>query len=91
MCTYIDIKTDEFRCKLRDYIYLLMCTHFGIQYVDESVTSLNLRMNIHRRGKLGCETSVYHYRNRCKNTTFSIQVIEKLPGNVYENAGFKLT
>ena len=33
-------------------------------------------MSIHRRGKSGCEISIDHYRNVCKNATFSIQVIE---------------
>ena len=42
-------------------------------------------MNIHRREKSGCEISIDQYRNVCKNTTFSIQVIEKLPGNGYKN------
>ena len=44
--------------------------HFGIQYEDESITSLNLRMNIHRRGKSGYKISIDHYRNVCKNATF---------------------
>ena len=48
-------------------------------------TPLILRMNIHRRGKSGCENSFHHYRNFCKNTIFSLQVIEKLRGNGYEN------
>ena len=42
-------------------------------------------MNIHRRGKSGYEIFIDHYRNVCKNGTFSIQLIEKLPGNGYEN------
>ena len=40
----IDIKTDEVHCKLQNYIYLLTCTHFGIQYVGESITPFNLIM-----------------------------------------------
>ena len=46
---------------------------------------LNLRVNIHRRGKSGCETYIDHYTNVCKNAIFSIQMIEKLPGNGYES------
>ena len=75
-----DIKPDEVRCKLQNYIYLQTCTHCGIQYVGESITPLNLRVNNHRIGKSECEISIYRYRNICKNATFSIQVIEKLPG-----------
>ena len=37
----IDIKTDEVHCKLQNYIYLLTCIHYGVQYVSESITSLN--------------------------------------------------
>ena len=54
----VDINPDEVHCKLQNYIYLITCTHCGIQCVDESITSLNLRMNIHRRGKSGCETFI---------------------------------
>ena len=42
---------------------------------------MNLRKNSHRRGKSGCKISNDHYGNVCKNVTFSVQVIEKLPGN----------
>ena len=45
---------------------------------------LNLIMYIQRRGKSGCEISIDHYRNLCKNATFLIQVIETLLGNDYE-------
>ena len=75
-----DVKPDEVHCKLQNYIYLQTCTHCGIQYVGESITPLNLRVNNHRIGKSECEISIYRYRNICKNATFSIQVIEKLPG-----------
>ena len=80
-----DIKPDEVYCRLQNYICLLTCTHCGIQYVGESITALNLRTNIHRRGKSGGEISIDYYRNVCKNKSFSIQITEKLPGNGYEN------
>ena len=60
-------------------------THCDVQYAGENITPLNLRMSIHRRGKSGCEISVDHYKNVCKNATFSIHIIEKLPENGYEN------
>ena len=63
---------------------MLTCTNCGIQYLGERITVLNLRMNFHRRGQPRCEISINHYRNVCKNAAFSIQVIEKLPGNGYE-------
>ena len=44
-----DIKPDEIHCKLQNCIYLLTCTHWGIQDIGECITPLNLRMNIHRR------------------------------------------
>ena len=71
--------------KPQKYIYLLPCTHCGIQYVGESITPLNLRMNFHRKGKSECEISIDHYRNICKNATFWIQFIEKLQWNGYKN------
>ena len=39
---------------------------------------MNLTLIILRRGKIGCESSIDHYRNICKNATFSVQFIEKL-------------
>ena len=84
-CFATDITLDEVHCKIQNYIYLLTCTHCGIQYAGESITPLNLRTTIHRRGKSGCEISNDHYRNVCKNAIFSIQVTEKLPGYGYEN------
>ena len=42
-------------------------------------------MNIYRIGKSGCEISIDHCRNACKNKTFSIQVTENFPRNGYEN------
>ena len=45
-------------------------THFGIQYEGKSITSLNLRMNIHRRGKPEYEISIDHFRNVGINATF---------------------
>ena len=40
-----------------------MYTHFGNQYTGETVTTCNLRMNIHRRRKSGNEMSIDHYSN----------------------------
>lgn len=77
-----DIKGDEVHFKLQNHIYLLTRIHYGIQYVCESITPLNLKMNIHRR-KSGCKIFIDHYRNDCKNAMFSIQVIDQLPGNGY--------
>ena len=42
-------------------------------------------MNIPVRGKSGCNISIDHDRDVCKIATFSIQAIEKLPGNGYAN------
>ena len=81
----IVVKINEVYCKLQSYIHLLGCTHCVIQWLGLSITSLNLRMNIDRSGKTGCEISINHYRNPSKNITFLIQFIEKLPGNGYKN------
>ena len=57
----------------------------NVQYVGESVVTVNLRMNVHRKGKSGCEISIDHYTNVCPGAEFSIQILEKLPGNGYTN------
>jgi len=83
--TAIDIEPNSVHCKIQNYIYLLTCSSCNVQYVGESVTPLNLRMNVHRRGKSGCEISIDHYKNSCPGASFSIQILEKLPGNGYRN------
>ena len=40
-------------------------------------------MNIHRKGKSGCEISINRYKNVFKNA--SIPITEELPGNYYKN------
>ena len=65
----------------RNYIYLLILKNCGIQYVGKSITQVNLRLNIHRKGKSGCEHSINHYKNVCECASFSIQILEKLEGD----------
>ena len=86
----IDVDLNNIHCKLQNYIYVLKCSSCHVQYVGESIVPLNLRMNIHRRGKSGCEVSIDHYKNVCPGATFSIQVLEKLPGDGYKNGKMDL-
>ena len=81
----VDITPDMVHCKLQNYIYLLTCLCCYVQYVGESVIFVNLRMNIHRKGKSGCEVLIDHFSNVCPGSSFSIQILEKLPGNGYTN------
>ena len=81
----INIKSHEIYCKIRNYIYLLTCKNCGIQYVGESITPVNLRMNFHRKGKSGCEHAINHYKNVCKCASFSIHILEKLEGDSFIN------
>ena len=83
--TVVDIDPKMVHCKLQNYIYLLTCTKCFIQYVGESVITVNRRMNIHRRGKTGCEILIDHFTNVCSGSSFTIQILEKLPGNGYSN------
>ena len=79
--SYINIKSYEIHCKIRNYIYLLTCKSCGIQYVGESITPVNLRMNIYRKGKSGYKHSINHYKNVCKVASFSIHILEKVEGD----------
>ena len=74
----INIKSQESLCKIRNYIYLLTCQNCGIEYVVESITPVNLGINIHSKGKSGCELSINRYENICKGACFSIHILEKL-------------
>ena len=72
-------------CKLQNYVYLLTCKSCFVQYVGESVIPLHLRMNIHRKGKSGCEVLINHFNHVCPNSSFFIQILEVLPGTGYIN------
>ena len=80
-----DISLSAIHCKLQNYVYLLTCLSCGVQYVGESIVPVNLRMNVHRKGKSGCEILIDHFTNVCPGANFSIDILEKLPGNGYKN------
>ena len=63
------------------------CERCFLQYVGETATALNLRMNTHRTSKKGCEHLIYHSKECCKNSSFFIQVIEVLDGSGYDEIG----
>ena len=54
----IDVNINEVNCKLPKYIYLLICTDCGVQYVGGSIRPLKKRINIHRNGKSRCEIAI---------------------------------
>ena len=81
----IDVDIEDVHCKLQNYIYVLTCTSCLCQYVGESVCPVHLRMNIHRKGKSGCEIAIDHFKNVCPGATFTILILEVLPGNGYVN------
>ena len=81
----VDVNPTRINCKLQNYIYLLTCSSCLVQYVGESIVPLHKRINIHRTSKTGCEISIDHYTNVCPDATFSIQILEILPGNGYVN------
>ena len=81
----IDLNIEDVHCKLQNYIYVLTCTCCYVQYVGESICPVHLRMNIHRRGKSGCEIAIDHFKNVCPGATFTILILEVLPGNGYLN------
>ena len=64
---------------------MLSCTSCGVQYVGESIVPVNLRMNIHRKGKTGCEIMIDHFSNVCPGASFTIDILEKLPGDGYKD------
>ena len=42
-------------------------------------------MNMHIKGKSGCEIVINHFTNVCPGAKFSIHVLGKLPGDEYKN------
>ena len=81
----VTIKSHEVHRKIRNGIYLLTCKNCGIQYVCENITSVNLRTNIHQKGKSGFEDSINHNKNVCKDASFSIHILEKLEADDFIN------
>ena len=77
-------------CKLQNYVYLLTCKSCFVQYVGESVTPLHKRINVHRRGKSGCEILIDHFTHCCPNSSFFIQILEVLPGTGYKDGALDL-
>ena len=91
-----DIKPDEVHCKLQNYIivYTLWCSIWWNYIIVYTLWCSICRWKYYtiesknkhsQRRKSECEISIDHYKNVCKNATFSIHIIEKLPENGYEN------
>ena len=63
-------------CKSQNLIYLLTCNICKQQFVGETATQLNMRMNTHRTSKSGCEHVINH-KEQCVGCDFSFQILEK--------------
>ena len=81
----INNTSKRINCKLQNYVYLLTCKSCFVQYVGESVIPLHKRINIHRKGKSGCEVLINHFTHVCPNSSFFIQILEVLPGDGYKD------
>ena len=79
---------ENLSCHSRNIVYLLTCKGCGVQYTGETADECHTRMNGHRTSKVGCEHVISHYTNVCSSNSFSIQIIEKLPGTGYDQFGF---
>ena len=86
--TYFCINNEDINvsCKSQNLIYLLTCNKCKQQYVGETATKLNIRMNTHRTSTTGCEHVITH-KKECVGFNFSIQVLEKLVGTGYDGDG----
>ena len=61
----------------------MTCNNCNIQYVGETTTPLNERMNRHRTAQSGCEHVLNHLKETCVGATFSIQILENFSGSGY--------
>ena len=75
---------ESLSCHSQNIIYLLTCLCCGIQYVGETIWPFHKRNNQHRTEPN--EHFEYHCNTSCKSS-FSYQIIEKLPGNGYNLDG----
>ena len=75
-------------CHSPNVIYIITCDTCGLQYVGETVQKLNSRFTGHRAGiknpKHGtCKILANHFNQGvCRDSKYSVQILEKLPGNV---------
>ena len=83
----INHSEDDLTCKSSNLIYLLTCLRCRIQYVGESITPLNIRMNTHRTSKKGCLNIINHFKDTCAGSKFSVQIIVKYANNGYNQYG----
>ena len=81
----INNTNERVNCKFQNIIYLLTCKGCSAQYVGETAQKCHKRMNVHRKGKFGCEYLIQHFSECCINQSFLIQIIEKFSGNGYKN------
>ena len=79
--------TTSLTCNSANIVYLLTCSTCGLQYVGETAQSLKTRFNGHRKSiknpaKHGtCKILSGHFNNGiCKNSDYSVQILEKLEG-----------
>ena len=73
-------------CNSSNLIYLLTCDNFKMQYVGQTVQTIQDRMSKHRgdirKGKGSCPFLIKHFNSGpCRVSIFSIQVVEKFVGN----------
>ena len=74
-----------FHATLKILFFHLTRTNSNIQYVGETALPLHKRINIHRNSKSGCKHIIKHFRNDCARSSFTIQILEILPGTEYKN------
>ena len=87
----INLDLHDIHCKLQNYIYVIQCSSCLVQYVGESVIPVHKRMNIHRKGKTGCEIAIDHFKNVCPNSSFSVRILENLSGDGYKDGSVDLS
>ena len=85
--TVMNHSNENLTCKSSNLIYLLTCQNCNLQYVGETTTPLNIRMNTHRTSKMGCTHLIEHLKETCQNSSLTVQIIEKLQGNGYNKFG----
>ena len=79
----INHSNENINCHSQNLVYILTCQGCNQQYVGETTIPLHKRINIHRTSKTGCEIVIKHFDKTCKAFSFTIQVLEILPGSGY--------
>ena len=69
---------------MSNIFHLLTSEDCGTPYLGKTANEFHIRMNLHRKDKIGCPNITEHFDSCCEGKYYSIQIIEVLPCNGHD-------